>query len=243
MNKKYPVIILPGWLLGSDRFKPTQVAFEKKGFKTYVIDFPGFEQGEKLFRPWTLSDYVLFLEKYLIDKGISKAIFVGHSFGGRVALKLLSQKPKLVKALILTGTPGYRSSGTTRLFLLAFLAKVGKELLTFLPFSLFQDVARKLFYIIIGAKDMRHVQGFMKQTFINIVEEDLTEYMKKLTVPTLLLWGSDDGLVSVSIAQKMQATIKHAKLTIIPDAKHNLIYKQPEKFVTEAESFLDTYAT
>lgn len=240
MKQKYPVVILPGWLLGSDRFKPTAHEFEKAGFKTYIVDFPGFEQGEKLFRAWTLSDYVNFLANFLSEKKISKAIFVAHSFGGRVVLKLLKEHPQKAYAIVLSGTPGFRSVGTTRLYLLALFAKVGKELLALPLISFFQDIGRKLFYAIIRASDIRHVSGFMKQTFINIVEEDLVKYMQGLDVPTLLLWGSKDGLVSVGVAEKMQQTIKNSKLVIIPNARHNFIYKDPIAFTNEVTLFLDS---
>ncbi len=78
----------------------------------------------------------------------------------------------------------------------------------------------------------------MRQTFINIVEEDLAPYMKKITLPTLLLWGKSDQLVSVEIAEKMSNIIIRSKLVIIPQAKHNFLIMQPEIFVSEAIEFL-----
>lgn len=241
MNR-YPIVILPGWMLGADRFAPLEKLLVKRGFKTHTVDFPGFEQGEKLLRPWDLSDYVSFVEKFLTQHKISKAIFIAHSFGGRVALKLLSQKPQLAVGLIMTGTPGYRAINSTRLFTIALISKLGHAFLTLPPFSLFQDVGRKAFHIIVGARDISQLKGFMKQTFINVVEEDLEPYMEKISTPTLLIWGQDDGLVPVEIAKRMQKTIVGSTLITIPNAKHNVVYKQPDEFITAITDFLNLTA-
>lgn len=237
-TNKYPIVILPGWMLGSARFEPLALLLQKQGFKTYVLDFPGFDTGEDIFRPWTLSDYVAYVQKYLRDKKIEKAIFICHSFGGRVALKLLSQSPQLARALVLTGTPGYRSLHTTRLQIIATITKLGKAFMALPPLSIFEDFIRNIYQVIVGARDLKQLKGFMRQTFINIVEEDLELYMKKITIPTLLLWGKDDGLVSVGIAEKMQQVIKHSKLIVIADSRHNIIYRQPDIFADEVISFL-----
>ncbi|RJR15552.1 alpha/beta hydrolase [Candidatus Microgenomates bacterium] len=238
---KIPIVILPGWMLGQKRFQSTSEELKKNGFRSvYTVDFPGFEEGEEIFKPWDLSDYVGFLEAFLKQHNINKAIFICHSFGGRVGLKLIAQKPQLAAALILTGTPGYRFESKIRFTLLMVIVKLGKAFLELPPFSAFQDVLRNVFYVLSGARDLRRVKGFMKQTFINIVEEELEPYMKKISVPTLLLWGSDDGLVSVRIAQKMHEVISRAELRIIADSRHNVIYRNAPEFVRSVIEFLTT---
>ncbi len=236
--KRCPILILPGWMLGPSRFLPLEIELKKHGFKTYTIDFPGFEEGEKIIKPWKLENYTTYLQKFLAQKRISQAIFIAHSFGGRVALKLLSEKPELGYRLILTGTPGYRSVNTNRLFAIATISKIGKGIISLPPLSIFEDLARKLFHFLVGAHDLSQVEGFMKQTFINIVEEDLESYMQKISMPTLLLWGADDPLVSVEIAKKMQQTISTAQLVVVPGRRHNFLYREPKVFVIEVMKFL-----
>lgn len=236
--KRFPIVILPGWMLGATRYEPLKKEFLANGFSCLVVDFPGFEQGEKIIHPWDLSDYVSFLKDFLKKLKVSKAIFVCHSFGGRVGLKLLSETPDLAVALILSGTPGFRSINTNKLFAIATLSKVGKSITSLPPFTLFHDIAQKIFNVAVGARDISQLKGFMRQTFINIVEEDLGPYMKRITLPTLLLWGKSDQLVSVEIAEKMSNIIIRSKLVIIPEVKHNFLILQPEIFVSEVIEFL-----
>jgi len=236
--KRYPVVILPGWMLGATRFEPLKKELASRGYRTFIVDFPGFIEGEEIIRPWTLTDYTRFLEGFLRQHKLTQTIFICHSFGGRVALKLLSEQPKLAHALILSGTPGFRSTHSTRLFTIATISKIGKAIMSLPPLSIFQDVARKLFNILVGARDISALKGFMRQTFINIVEEDLEGYMRTLTVPTLLLWGEKDSLVAANIARRMNETIVNSTLTIVPETFHNLMYREPKKFTHEIEKFL-----
>jgi pimeloyl-ACP methyl ester carboxylesterase len=238
--KRFPIVILPGWLLGSDRYLPLKQELTRAGFNAEIVDFPGFEQGTALFRAWNLTDYVNFLRNYLKTHHLNKPVFICHSFGGRVALKLLSEEPTVAQALILSGTPGYRSLYSNRRLLVTTISQIGRKLIKVPPFSLLGDFPTRIFYVVVGARDLSKLSGFIRQTFINIVEEDLEVYMKKIRVPTLLLWGVDDPLVGLEIAEKMHATIPRSKLVTLPATRHNVPYRQPELFVAQVKAFLDS---
>lgn len=238
MKQKYPIVILPGWMLGAYRFEKLAQEFEKYGHKTYTVDFPGFERGEKIVRPWFLNDYVDFLERYLEQKKLKKVIFVCHSFGGRVALKLVTNYPKQVVALIISGTPGFTPITQSRLKTFVWLAKLGGMFFSVPILKLVKNEARKLYYWLAGAKEYYHADGFMRETFKYIVAENLESSMKKITLPTLLLWGNLDTIVPVRIAEKMQTTIQNSKLIVIPDTGHMVPAREPQKFVKETENYL-----
>lgn len=236
--KKYPVVILPGWLLGVSRFKPLAHEFEAVGFKTFIVDFPGFEEGIRLKSALNLTDYVKHLQKFLRVNKIEKAIFVSHSFGGRVALKYLSQEPKKAYALILSGTPGFPGITKLRFYIMVALAKIGKIVSFIPPLIFFRGFLSQIFQKVTRAHDYYRSDGNLRETFKNIVREQLVEYMKKLRVPTLLLWGATDRLVSIKIAKKMQKLILKSELTVVPKLGHMFIYREPKVFVRETMKFL-----
>ncbi|MCR4264018.1 MAG: alpha/beta hydrolase, partial [Candidatus Roizmanbacteria bacterium] len=103
-------LILPGWCLPSDTYRNLKRLLEKKGHRVYVVDFPGFKK--KLTKPLNLNDYVEFIRDYISQHNISRPVIIGHSFGGRVALRLLSTYPSTASPVILTGVPGYRSESS-----------------------------------------------------------------------------------------------------------------------------------
>lgn len=235
---RYPIVILHGWNLSAVKFLPLQKEFKKRGYKTICIDLPGFGSTKLPNRSLTLSDYVLFIEDYLKRKKINKVNFIGHSFGGRIGIKLAFEGPQMVHSLILTGTPGINPVPKIRSFFFLIIAKIGKVIFS-LPFlSFLEDRIRCLLYRIARATDFYNTNKTMKETFKNIVREDIMPYLSQINIPTLLLWGEEDKIVPVGIAQKMKNIIRDSKLIVIPNARHGLPWTHPELFVNEVEEFL-----
>lgn len=226
-----PIVILHGWGLSKDRYGALSAELQKKGFRVFSFDFPGFGAEKAPENPLVLTDYVQFLNAYLKKNKLKNPVLVGHSFGGRVALKYQYVHPGEARALILTGTPGFTPVAKRKLMVLIALAKIGKIFLN-IPFI------RDWFYYVAGARDYYRAQGPMKQTFKNIVQEQLVDYMRSVRIPTLLVWGEHDMITPVWIARKMSGVIGNSKLIVIPESDHGVSYKKPELFVATIYDFL-----
>lgn len=228
--KKRPIVILHGWGLSSQTFAPLIEELRSHHFAVWAPDFPGFGNAKIPEKPFGLSDYVVFLHDYFQAEGIKDPVVIAQSFGGRVALKFQAMHPSTIKALILTGTPGYTPVPRRRLILFVTLAKIGK-LFFFIPFvHLFQDKVRSWYYYRVGARDYYRAEGVMRDTFKRIVREELATSMEKVRVPTLLVWGKDDIIVPVSIAKRMKTIIANAGLIVLPNSGHGVSYKNPKAF-------------
>jgi proline iminopeptidase len=68
---------------------------------------------------------------------------------------------------------------------------------------------------------------------------DWTSVLRAVSVPTLVIHGDRD-LLPLSVAQEIVATLKHARLEVIPEAGHMPFWESPELFFTLIESFLST---
>src|SRR5690242_12906249 len=121
--KQYPLVILHGWGLSAERFGPLMEELKKQHMRVYAPDFPGFGKAEMPDKPWHLADYVGFLHDYLRRQKLGKVVFIGHSFGGRVALRYQAVYPEEVAALVLTGAPGFTPVPKKKLMLFVALAK------------------------------------------------------------------------------------------------------------------------
>jgi pimeloyl-ACP methyl ester carboxylesterase len=62
--------------------------------------------------------------------------------------------------------------------------------------------------------------------------------LHRIDVPTLLIWGANDGLVSVAYAEAYRQMIPGARLVVIPEAGHLPQVEQPERFVEHVLSFI-----
>lgn len=232
------VVILHGWNLRASKFTPLVEELRERGYKTFCPDLPGFGKIKITGNSFSLSDYVDFVKIFIRRNKLPKIILIGHSFGGRIGIKFAAQYPKLLHTLILTGTPGITPVPRSKIIFFVYLAKLGRIIFS-LPFlSLFQNNARKLIYRMAGATDFYNTNENMKETFKNIVKENLEPYLTQINNQTLLLWGREDKIIPINIAQKMQELIKDSRLVVIPDARHGLPWTHPKEFADEVEKFL-----
>ncbi len=244
-----PVLIVHGWNTTADvqRYNPLKKELENRGYPVFIPDLPGFYSRRNLSKPLQLDDYAHFVEKYICQKvkkekgnKKNKLILIGHSFGGRIGIKLAAKNPGLIKILVLTGTPGFVPTSRAKILFFFILAKAGRAALSVPVISVARNPVRKMLYRLAKASDYLHLNGFLKQTFKNIIREDLERPMRQIKIPCLLIWGSEDKLIPLGIAKKMQTTIHGSKLEIIPKGNHIVVWKQPKKFVDKVEKFLQT---
>lgn len=233
-----PFIILHGWNLESKKFKPLTSLLSKKKFMVYCPDLPGFGLSEKPKSALYLDDYVHFVLDYMKKNKIIKANFICHSFGGRIGIKLAACYPEKINKLILTGAPGLVPVPRFKILFFLYLAKFGKLIFTLPLLSFFQSKAQKIIYRLANANDYYHTNVSMRESFQNVVRENLKEYLSLISAQTLLLWGINDSFVPVSIAHKMSKIIPGSKLVILDKSGHGLPFTHPELFLKNLLSFI-----
>lgn len=234
-----PIIILHGWNLSASKFLPPIEEFRRRGYNVYCPDLPGFGKSKLPAKSWFLSDYVDFVKKILVENKLKQVIMIGHSFGGRIGIKFAAQNPKLLKALILSGTPGINPVPKFKARFFLILAKLGKLVFYLLPFSSLKDLFRKFLYKTVNASDYYNTNDYMLETFKNTVNESLVPYLSQINIPTLLLWGREDNMVPLAIAKKMNRLIKKSKLIVINNSRHGVPWTHPKEFTDEVHKFLE----
>ena len=71
-----------------------------------------------------------------------------------------------------------------------------------------------------GSNDYKSLSPTMHKTFINIINEDLTKYLKNITSETLFIWGEKDQDTPLKDAYKIKNLIRDSALIIYPNASH-----------------------
>ena len=95
-----PFLILHGWGASSDSWKGVQEFLSKQGFKTIALDLPGFGKSADPHEAWSVNDYSLFVLKFADKLSLSNFELLGHSFGGRISIKLAAFHQERIKNLI-----------------------------------------------------------------------------------------------------------------------------------------------
>ncbi|MFA6190096.1 MAG: alpha/beta hydrolase [Candidatus Staskawiczbacteria bacterium] len=219
-----PFLILHGWGSKIDRWSLVAEKIAEKGYKVIVPDLPGFGDSSALPGTWNNNNYMKWAEDFIKEINLTEFYLAGHSFGGALAVKLAIKHPQDVKKLFLIAAASVRPK-TTQKKVLKNIAKIVNKF-SFLPFY---GLFRKAFYkFIIRKSDYMHVDNSMKETYKNVISEDLAQFTGFIRTPTIIIWGDKDNATPIEDAHFMSKKIKNAKLVIINGAGHALNKECPE---------------
>ena len=152
-----------------------------------------------------MEDYAKAVVEIINHYKMDKVILVAHSFGGRVAIRLASRYGYLLDKIVLCDSAGVLPRRGLR-----YYGKVyWHRLLTKMGVSHES-----------GSEDYRKLSDLDKQTFKNIVNEDLTPELRKITLPTLLIWGNEDRDTPIYMAKKLRKKIANSALVVFKNAGH-----------------------
>ena len=216
------ILLLHGWGSSLTSFNDLIKDLAAK-YRVIAVDFPGFGGSSEPETAWTVADYAKFTRDFLnkIDaKEVSTVI--GHSFGGRVIIKLISEKLLNPKKIVFIDSAGIKPRKSIKQKFRFIVAKVGKVVLKPLPKKAQNGLRRK-----ISSSDYINSSGVMRETFLVTIREDLQRELPTIHQPTLLIWGEDDTETPLSDAKIFAAMIPHSKLHILKNAGHYAFIDQP----------------
>ena len=78
----------------------------------------------------------------------------------------------------------------------------------------------------------------MKETYLNVIKEDISNIFSNISVPTLLIWGKKDNITPLRHAHFMKEKISGVELEIIPNVKHNPHREAPEILSEKVLNFI-----
>lgn len=233
LGKGQNLIMLHGWKQDVSSF--WEVAGLLKGqFTLWLIDLPGFGRSDNPKTAFSVSDYAEIIKDFINQMGIKNPILLGHSLGGRIAIKLASKYPQILYKLILEDSAGIRPKRDIPKFIFYTLAKIFKYLVPNI-FNLKEKVRVKFYK---GLESDYLTAGSLKDTFTKVLNEDLTADLPRIKTETLIIWGKQDKSVSPSVGKRMYQSIEKSKLIIFENVGHFPHLENPERFVYYVKDFI-----
>ncbi len=233
------VVLLHGWGSNLTLFAPIARVIAQK-YHVVSLDFPGCGQTGEPGEPWGMDEYTQFTADFIGRFGAEAAILLGHSHGGRVAIRLATD-PGLsfrVTKMILVDSAGIipRRSVAYQARVRAY--KAGKAVLTWAPVkklfpSALGDLQQRM-----GSTDYAAASPVMRASLVRVVNADLEPLLEQVTAETLLVWGADDTATPLSDGQLMEKKIAGSGLVVLPKAGHYSFLDQAYTFQKVVESFL-----
>jgi pimeloyl-ACP methyl ester carboxylesterase len=225
------VVFLHGWGQNRTMMEPIEKQFEKD-FRVINLDLPGFGASDIPLKSWGVYEYTDFLKEFLDTINVENPILVAHSFGARLAIIFASRYP--TRKLILTGAAGIKPKRSLGYHVRVRTYKMAKVVFMLPGLNKHQETMRRFF----GSSDYRSISGVMRQSFVKIVNEDLTPLLALITCPTLLIWGEKDDATPLWMGKLMEKKIPDAGLVIFEDDDHYAYWNQIARFNKICDVFL-----
>lgn len=186
---------------------------------SYLIDFPGFGDTPRPDETWGTSEYADHMLDFLqVEHGLSKFIWVGHSFGGRVGMRIAASHPSAIRHLFLVASAGAPRTRTTLQKLRG--RRRGMEF-KFRKSLAKSDDALQALETEYGSPDyIQSRETGLRDIFVKTVNEDQTDTLAQIQCPTTLIYGGKDVDTPVEIGQKLAAGIADSHLIICPHYDH-----------------------
>lgn len=231
-SSKNFIVFLHGWGADLNSFLWLKDYFADD-YSLLFVDFDGFGKSPEPKNSMCVSDYVKNLKQLLDEFEIEKLTFVAHSFGGRVAIKFLFlyQNDYEKTSLCLVDSAGILPRRNLIYNLKVARFKRLKKLAENKP-----ELKIKLEKF--GSNDYKILSPVMKQTFVKVVNEDLSKFAKFIDCKTIIVWGTKDKETKPYMARKLKRLIKNSEIVFLKGTGHFSFLEKKEEFVIILDTFL-----
>lgn len=240
-----PLLILHGW--GSESKVILPIAERLSDIRNcYLLDLPGFGESPEPPIAWSVADYAEAVEMFIVHhfKDQKIDLFV-HSFGARIAIKMLHHTPiaSSIDKVIFTGAAGLKPKRKLNYYFRKYSAKALK-----LPFSILPKLYRErglnrlresAIWKRLGSSDYQQLSGVMRETFVKTVTEFLDSSIPTIEHEILLLWGENDLSTPLDQAHRLDKALKQSALITIRDAGHYAFLEKPAEFTSIMRAYLE----
>ena len=225
-NSKESLVFLHGWGQNIQMMMGLAKPFTKK-YNVLIIDLPGFGQSDEPESVWSIYDYADMVEEMLKNLKINKPILVGHSFGGKISLcYAIKYNPKKI---VLLASPFRKKIKKPTLKMRIYKSVKKIPLLKSL-----ENVVKKH----VGSTDYKNASEMMRKILVNHVNLDLSEDVKKIKCPTLLIWGTNDTAVDIEDGKVLEKLIPNAGLVVYEGCTHYAYLERLDQTIRVLNSFI-----
>jgi len=233
---KPQLLIIPGWG-GTKTSWKNFMNLAQTDFDVYCFDLPCFGEEPCPTEIWGIEEYAEFVRKKTKNLNSVKPILLGHSFGGQIAAYLAANYPEEFSKLILSGAAILRQTPSAKKIIFQFLAKTGGFIFKLPLLNRAADFMKKALYRLANS-DYNRTSGMKREIYQKIINQDLSALAARINLPTLIIWGENDGYVPLKQGKKLSELIVGSKLEIVPGGKHGLHLQTPEKLYGLVKNFI-----
>ncbi|MEY4669177.1 MAG: hypothetical protein RL518_1876 [Pseudomonadota bacterium] len=237
MGDKGPELVLLHGLFGAlsnwDTVQPLMAEYSK----AIALSLPLLSAHRSEVKVKALAMYA---EYFVRSRGFAPVSLCGNSLGGHVALRMYLAAPQLVDCLILTATSGLYEHSVD-----ALPVRPGREFV--------EEHMRKVFvnHDLVTEEAVMEIVRILEDRgrVLNLIhaarsakKDNLKDLLGEVKVPTLLLWGEDDQVTTMEVAEMFHQLIPNSELVSIKNCGHAPMIEHPEWFSEQVKKFLKKHS-
>ncbi len=194
-----------------------------------VPDLPGYGQSERPEWAREARDVAILILQLLDKLGHGPIPVVGLGFGGWIAAEMATMNQQRVSSLVLVGAPGIQPDEGEIL---------DQMLIDYDEYVRAGFSNEASFHAEFGedpAPEVRELWDFSREMTARLTwkpymfNRRLPHLLQEVETPTLLVWGADDGVVPLAVAQAYAAALPNASIEVVADCGHMVDMEQPDR--------------
>jgi pimeloyl-ACP methyl ester carboxylesterase len=237
-----PLVLVPGLAGGFELLGPLARLLARQ-FRVISYQLRGEDDCFALRRRFGLQDLVEDLAEFLDWHGLESPAVLGVSFGGVLAMEFAARFPYRLQQLVIQGAGARFERG--------LLQRIAGAVLTRYPLPSDNPFVNQFFNLLFGGRQKpgplfqfvtrqcwQTDQSVMAHRFRLVERFDMEGRLERIRVPTLILAGDRDLLVSEASLKQLYHGVPQSKLVRLPGCGHLAFVTQPDRVAQEVESFL-----
>lgn len=211
------VVFAHGWARTHRDFIPTAEALAPRA-RSILLDLPGFGATPRPDEAWGTADYADHLATSLESVVTTPFIWVGHSFGGRIGLRMAVRRPELLRAMVLVASAGVPRELTT--------LEQAKRRYRQTRFKLEKRLAKDQAAVAaleenFGSADyVQSRKTGLREIFLRTINEDQSADLGRIQTPTTLIYGAEDTETPPEIGRRLHTLISGSEFVLCPEFDH-----------------------
>jgi pimeloyl-ACP methyl ester carboxylesterase len=209
--------------------------FPHKGYKVLIPELPIYDMP---MLKTNVKQFAKYVQRFIEFKGLKDVVLLGNSLGGHIGLLHSKMYPKMVKALIITGSSGlYESAmgdGYPKRGDYEFIKKKAQDVF-YDPDVATKEIVDEVFATVNDRIKLVKTLAIAKSAIRHNMAQDLP----KMHTPTCIIWGENDEVTPPDVAELFHELLPDSDLFWIKKCGHAPMMEHPDEFNTILNAWLE----
>lgn len=235
-----PLVLVHGLGGRAEEWAPLMNGLARQHFRVYALDLLGYGRSDKPDVDYSIESEVRIVEQFLDSQKLEQPDLGGWSMGGWIVLQFAVEHPGRARRLMVFDSAGMKFQPQVDLALLRPHTPAELNALTGILFAHPPHLAD--FFARGILRQANQVDWVVGRALDNIIagKELLDGKLGPVTVPVLIVWGKQDVLTPLSVAQAMQREMPQSRLEVFDDCAHMTPLECSDRVVPEVARFLQS---